>query len=104
MAIKYITVLERQSVWDLAVQEYGSSEGVYQLILDNPELNFEVTPTPGTKIKIDDTKILNKDTVNYFKEKGVKPANDSLWINSALLMEDGFFILNEDGTKLIIDE
>lgn len=104
MAIKLITVLERQSVWDIALQEYGSTEGVLQLLTDNPELNLETSPTPGIKIKIDDSKIINRDNVNYYIEKGVKPANDTLAVNSAILMEDGSFLLNEDGTKLIIDE
>lgn len=76
MAIKQITVLPGQSIWDIAVQEYGSPSGVAALITDNLELlDLSATPVPGTKIKIDSTKIINNDVVAILTAKGIKPAN-----------------------------
>jgi hypothetical protein len=73
---KYIIVLEGQSVWDLALQEYGSPEGVGQLMIDNPGLlDFENSPVAGTKILIDETKVIDKDNVLVFKQSNSKPAN-----------------------------
>lgn len=75
MAIKKVIIGEDQSIWDLAAQHYGSVDGVKQLIIDNPtKLNFWSSPPVGSEISIDDTKIINKDIVNLFIEKNIKPA------------------------------
>lgn len=104
MAIKYITVLEKQSVWDIAVQEYGSSEGVLQLAIDNPEaINFFDSPVPGTKLLIDTTKILNKDVVALLKSKGVKPAHGVEVEIPALLLETGDNLLQETGDLIYLE-
>lgn len=68
-----ITVSNRQSIWDLAIQEYGSVDGVKQLIIDNSTVcNFNDSIKSGTKILIDETKIINSRIVNYLKTKGYK--------------------------------
>lgn len=78
MSVKYVRVEEDQSVKDLAIQEYGSILGQEALYQDNPDvINFYSDPEPGTMIKIDSDKILNKDIVSLLKEKGIKPANSS---------------------------
>lgn len=64
----------RQSVWDIALQEYGDTAGIDQLMLDNPQLNFRDSIAAGTVIFIDETKIINTQVVNYYKSIGYKPA------------------------------
>lgn len=72
--MKIITVNINQSIWDIANQEYGSEEGVQQLILDNPDkVNFDDALVPGTKLKIT-TEPTDKSIVEYFKKKEYKPS------------------------------
>ncbi len=80
-------VLDRQSIWDLAIQHYGSVDGVLQLIIDNPTVfNFETSPVPGTIFFVQD-KPLVKKVVEYFALQEIKPASavddayaPSMWI------------------------
>lgn len=71
--MRTITVLSRQSIWNIACQEYGHVDGVEQLMLDNPDLiSFEQSIAIGTKLLIDDTKVINQGVVDYFRKKGIK--------------------------------
>jgi phage tail protein X len=73
--MKTVFAANRQSIWDLANQEYGHCNGVLQLMLDNPGvLDFENSVPEGTAIKIDETKIINKTIADYIQKKGYKPA------------------------------
>jgi hypothetical protein len=74
MAVKKITVLPNQSIWDISVQYFGSVDGVKQLILDNPNsCDFENSLVPGTLLVIQDAPI-NKAVVEYFDNRIIKPA------------------------------
>ncbi|WP_317899417.1 BspA family leucine-rich repeat surface protein [Aurantibacillus circumpalustris] len=76
MAIRRVPVEEGQSVWDLALQYYGSTEGLLQLAADNVGvINLETSPEPGSLILIDDSKVINKDVVALLKQKGIRPNN-----------------------------
>lgn len=109
MAIKYIEVKEGQSIWNVAVQEYGSRDGVLQLMIDNPGvLNFENTPLVGLNVKIDTDKVINKDVVAFFVASGEKPATavdveDDEAIDNSMLLETGDSLLLEDGNYLLIE-
>ncbi len=67
--------LNRQSVWDLAVQEYGSIDGAFKILRDNAELSLDATIPDGFLVLITEPP-LNKDVVNKLIEKGIKPANE----------------------------
>lgn len=72
--MKEIIVNINQSLSDIAVQEYGSTDGQMQLILDNPgKCNFYDPIPVGTKLKIDETKVINRVVVDYMKKKNIKP-------------------------------
>lgn len=72
--MKTVTVRNKQSIWDLAIQHYGDPSGAAQLILDNSEvLNFSATPERGIKILIDETKVINATVVAYYEAKGLIP-------------------------------
>lgn len=73
--MKVIRVGNKQSIWDLANQEYGHEDGVLQLMTDNPGvLDFNSSIPVGTAVRIDETKIINKTVVDFFAKKGIKPA------------------------------
>lgn len=70
-----ITVDNNQSIWDIAIQYYGSVDGVQQLMIDNPTtINFNDPIVPGTKLIIRDEFVKNKPIVDYFTKKGLNLA------------------------------
>jgi hypothetical protein len=70
-----VTVDNNQSIWDLAIEQYGSVDGVGQLILDNPmKLNFNDDVVAGTKIIVREEMIINKPIVDYLNKKGIRLA------------------------------
>lgn len=52
--MKEVILLTGQTVYDLAVQEYGHTDGVFLLLEDNPELIGEWgdVPQAGTKVLV----------------------------------------------------
>lgn len=70
--MKTVTVSNNQSIWDIAVQEYGSYDAVKQLIIDNPTLNFNDSIAPGTQLIIAGA-IVNKTIVDFLSKSGIKP-------------------------------
>lgn len=68
-----VTVDNNQSIWDLAIYWYGSSDGVKQLILDNPHLNFNDSIKAGSKIQINGEPI-NKDVYDFLHKENLIPA------------------------------
>lgn len=72
--MKTIVVQNNQSIYDIAIQEYGTSEGLKQLIIDNPNVcNFSDDILPGTELFIN-AEPFNPQIVDYLKTKGITPA------------------------------
>lgn len=46
------TVQYGQSLWDIAIQEYGHVQGVELLVKDNPQLAVTTVPAVGSKVLI----------------------------------------------------
>ena len=75
--ISFKQISPYQSVYDLAIQYYGSVEAVNNIILLNSDLNFEDTPVSPSIIKIDDQYIVNSAIVEYFKKNDIVIATSS---------------------------
>ncbi len=96
-------VIEGQNIYDVAIQEYGGIEGVFQIIRDNPELTLDDDLQPGTKIKIDTTIASNKVMADYLKDRNIKVTTSaigevvsgSFWID-----EMGNLVIDENGNKV----
>ncbi len=71
-----IIVLNGQSLFDIALQEYGSIEAVFQLADDNGITNITDSLIPGTELIIDENMIIDKNVVNYYKNNAIYPANE----------------------------
>ena len=75
-----VPVIEGQSLNDIAIQEYGSIEYVFQILKDNEDLSINSNVSAGNTIIIDDT-IKGEPTVKAFfqEEKRNKkfPVNNS---------------------------
>lgn len=71
---KTVIVLNKQTIYDIAVQEYGSVEGVIQIIKDNAGVNLQTGLATGQILKITAAPI-NKAVVNYFTNNNLKPVS-----------------------------
>lgn len=70
--MKRINVKPGQSVFDIAIQEYGSAQGVAILMEDNDISALELQV--GQELHIRD-EVIDKNVVNYFKSRSLTPAN-----------------------------
>lgn len=68
-----IVVIEQQSIIDIAIQQYGSVDGIVNIINDNPGLGFNSNLTPGLKLNVTED-AQDKDIVDYFRRKQLKIA------------------------------
>lgn len=61
-------VSEGQNIYDVAIQEYGDTEGVYLLLEDNPTLSLDSVLNAGQLLTIKSAP-LNMSIVAYFKRQ-----------------------------------
>lgn len=69
-----ITVQDGQSIYDIALQEYGSVEGVFHICEDNEGVNLEDELQTGQQLLIAHEPI-DAQVVEYYRRKGLKPSN-----------------------------
>lgn len=71
-----ITTYDKQSVFDLALQAYGSIEGAFDIVKDNASLLPTVTSeaTAGKKIKVNGLPI-SKDVIDYYQKNQINPVS-----------------------------
>lgn len=70
-----IKVLKGQSLFDIAVQETGSVENVFELAFAN-DLSITDILQAGTEIIIPDTIEKDKNVYGYYNRLELKPATD----------------------------
>lgn len=68
-------VKANQNIWDIAIHLYGSIEGVFDLLISNPQLNMNTNLTNGMELEYHDYFILNKDIVSKLKSDSLTPTN-----------------------------
>ena len=81
LTTKSIKIIDGQSIFDVAKQEYGNIECVWQLVKDNPGIgSINTTLVPGSIINIqkDKSKVpgYNKEVQQYLFSRGAVPATD----------------------------
>ena len=73
-----IKVLENQNVFDIAIQEYGQIESVFQVLQDNPDNKSKAVSLsdkllPGTILKINTNDgNINLSVLNCFKKYNIQ--------------------------------
>jgi len=72
--MKTVIVEDRQTIWDIAVQEYGGVDGVFQLIEDNPGLTIGSDLQGGQLLKIKSAPV-NATVLAYMQLNNVKPVS-----------------------------
>lgn len=64
-----------QSIVDLAIQKYGSADGIFALLADNPSLvaNWHDDPDPGTSVYVKSPPV-NVVVHQYYANNTISPA------------------------------
>lgn len=68
-----ISVSQGQSIFDVALQWYGSAEGVHDIVLKN-DFDYDVELTGGQLIEVSETPI-SRPVVSFFQEQNIVPNN-----------------------------
>ena len=85
-----VVIHNHQTPLDLAIQNYGSVEGIVDLLLIN---NLSVTDTleAGQQLQ-NSTELFNQDIVTYYDNRAIRPATgENLEFDISLLFEAGIF-------------
>jgi hypothetical protein len=71
--VQEIVAIQNQTMFDIAIQAYGSELGVFELAKDNG-LSITQELIPGQKLKVDPAKMIDKSVVGYYQSIGYVPA------------------------------
>ncbi|MEL6559370.1 MAG: hypothetical protein AAFQ94_14360 [Bacteroidota bacterium] len=66
---------QNQNILDIALQEYGTIEMVFELMEDNNIYHITYSLSVYSDLSIN-REALQKDIATFYKEAGVKPATD----------------------------
>lgn len=64
-----------QNIYDIAVQLYGSIEGVYDLLISNSWLDMDTDLKAGMELSYHDYFVINGDITSEINSRELKPAN-----------------------------
>lgn len=69
--MRQVTVLQGQTITDIALQEYGSAEGLFAFLEANQNLDLDSQLEPGQKVLVKEEDVVNSDIVNYFQGNNI---------------------------------
>jgi phage tail protein X len=81
MKFKEVTLLIGQTLYDLAVQEYGHTDGLWLILEDNPGIASDLSsvPAPGTvvnvRLEVPELSTNNRAIAAEFARRGQKVAS-----------------------------
>ena len=101
MAIHKVT--SNQNIWDIALQLYGTIEGVFDLLITNPRLNLTTDLTPGMELEYHDYFVINKDIVDNFKSNNLVPGNGQRHVYYKSVEEPMVFLLKVAEAQELVD-
>lgn len=97
---KVVTITSEQTLFDLSLQYYGDVSFVYDLIQNNTFLDNILSNSfnSNTLILGNEKNYVN----NYYYKNNIMIGTKQININSFLLQEDGFYLLQENNSKIIL--
>lgn len=95
-----------QTIFDVAVQNYGHIEGIAILIQDNSGMTLNTTLVSGDILSVNPSKVIDSGRVGYLKENAIVIANydeevrlsdqEGYWVDA-----NGDFVIDEQGNKIL---
>lgn len=96
---KVVTILNEQNIFDLSLQHYGDIEFVYQLIQNNSYLDSILSnEINGNNL----ASISESNYINSYYNKTKTEIGTGLKTINFLLQENGFYLLSEDSSRIIL--
>ncbi|AXG70426.1 hypothetical protein KORDIASMS9_02666 [Kordia sp. SMS9] len=74
--MKTVTVIDRQNVFDIALQVYGDARAARDIAKAN-QINETDDLTPGQKISLPESQYTNTDVLQFYNLKTVIPVTDT---------------------------
>jgi len=69
--MKQVIVQQGQTIVDIALQEYGSVEGLFAFLEANQNLDLDSQLEPGQKVLVREEDVVNSDIVNYYQRNNI---------------------------------
>ena len=90
------TVKYGQTIYDIAVQEYGGVVGIEQILIDKPNIDLSTVLEAGSEIVItpNATNVINNETRSYFKNRSIT-SFDGSFSESEISSYVGSIVTNE---------
>lgn len=77
-----------QTLYDIALQLYGTIEGLFDLLISNPDINMIMDLTPGQELEYHEEFVINQSIVDKFKEGGTSIVNGERHIYHKPIADD----------------
>lgn len=75
--VNQIYTKPNQSIWDVALEQYGGIEGVWDLIDQNEAVeNVNTNLDTAQELNILKDQVYNKEVLQYYKSKSIFPASN----------------------------
>ena len=78
-------VKRNQNIFDVAVSTHGSIEGIFDLLINNPDLSFHSQLKEGEEIYWDEEFIIYDSIVNTLQAEHIVPANGERHVYLSLI-------------------
>lgn len=69
------TVKQRQNIFDISLQLYGTIEGVYDLLVSNDNINMDTDFNGGEKLEYHSDFVVSSALVEYMSKNNIVPIN-----------------------------
>ena len=88
--MRTVKVLNNQSIWDIAIQEYGTVEAVFELAMAN-DMGVTDLLTAGQELILPevDKKIIKPEVVAYYKRNSLHPVTGETEVIETAVPEPG---------------
>lgn len=86
-------VKPNQNLFDVALHLYGSIEGLFDLLISNPDLNMTSELKYGQELTYHDEFVLNESIVTEFKNRGIVPSSSARKVYFKRPDEDLIFLI-----------
>jgi hypothetical protein len=80
--IQSFSAVNGQSLFDVCLNTYGTTDLLYKLLQDNNISDLDYTPVSGQVFTYDDSLIIDQGIQNFFNQTGVIYATDINIINN----------------------
>lgn len=87
------TVKPNQNLFDVALHLYGNIEGLFDLLISNPELNMTSELIYGQELIYHEEFVLNESVVNEFKKQNITPSSGARRVYFKRPDEDLIFLI-----------